>query len=136
MPTQKIIYSGQLVTVVRDEDYEALGLYEPDNEDQREPEILAEAIKVDMRAYGNYLSVRYWLTHRQTPPDQLLAATLNTLYGNTDAEYQAHYSEITGYLWTDEWLKVGGHDLIERLRPMVGDRLHMEIEYSKTPKGE
>lgn len=124
-------YEGQLVIRDEWEDYEALALSVIGLD---EPLILAEAIKEDISEYGSYLSVRYWITHKYTPVDHLLAATLNTLYGNTDAKYQAHYSELTGYLWTDEWLKVGGHDLIERLRPMVGDYLHMEIGYSREPQ--
>src|SRR5437868_3327415 len=43
----------------------------------------------------------------------------------------SHYSEITGYLWTDENLMVGGHDLLDELRSHKGSFVHLEIAYSK-----
>ncbi|MNJ80064.1 hypothetical protein D3C77_783070 [compost metagenome] len=48
--------------------------------------------------------------------------------GFCDVGYGARYSELTGYLWTDEYLKVGGHDIIEELRSYVGKWLILEIE--------
>jgi hypothetical protein len=38
------------------------------------------------------------------------------------------YSETTGYLWTDEKLQVGGHDLIEELSGSAGKFLIFEAD--------
>lgn len=43
-------------------------------------------------------------------------------------EYVDQYSEITGCLWTDEELKVGGHDLLAELDSYNGKYLVMEVK--------
>ena len=43
------------------------------------------------------------------------------------------YSEITGYLWTDEVVKIGGHDLLKEFETHLGKYLYMEIEYYEEP---
>ena len=48
--------------------------------------------------------------------------------GDANVDLQSRYSEITGYLWTDEDLNVGGHDLLAELKGHVGKWLIMEVE--------
>ena len=38
------------------------------------------------------------------------------------------YSELTGYPWTDEWLKIGGHNLIKELESYRDKWAILEIE--------
>ena len=50
------------------------------------------------------------------------------LEGEAEAEYSHAYSEVTGYLWTDEELKIGGHDLCEELKSYEGKYLILLVE--------
>jgi len=61
--------------------------------------------------------------------DEVAADQLSLLEGKTISDYGARYSEITGYLWTDEDAKIGGHDLIALLKWNVGKYLWMEVKY-------
>ena len=49
------------------------------------------------------------------------------------ARFGACYSEYTGYLWTDEEVLIGGHDLIEELRGCEGKWLLLEIVVHEAP---
>ena len=68
-----------------------------------------------------------------TDEDELQEAFLGRLDGLGEVDFDIRYSEITGYLWTDEELKVGGHDLIEELTSYVGKYLYLKVTYSKIP---
>lgn len=78
---------------------------------------------------GNFVTVRYYVSDKEATKDELIEDFLvNTLYGNMESEYGARYSEYTGYLWTDDDLKVGGHDLLSELEGATGKYLYMIIE--------
>ena len=52
--------------------------------------------------------------------------------GLTESEYYHRYSDYTGYLWTEEEFKCGGHDLLKILERNMGKYIHIEIElYSR-----
>ncbi len=91
---------------------------------------LAERIKDDIAAHGRYLTVRYWIADIKATKDALQEAWLRQVMGLGEAEFAHRYSEITGYLWTDEEVKVGGHELLDELKAEVGRFCHLEIEYS------
>ena len=97
---------------------------------------LSELVMDDMEEHGHYLSVRYYTSTQEATEDELAEAMLRTLYGEGDARYGARYSDITGYLWTDNELEVGGHDLMAELSSHAGRFLHMEITYNKEPLEE
>jgi hypothetical protein len=98
-------------------------------------EPLADLIHKDMEQYGAYLSIRYYVSVTPlTDATEPVAALMCSLYGDGDAEYDVRYSEITGYLWTDEWLRVGGHDLLAELTSADQRWLWLEIRYSNTGK--
>lgn len=73
------------------------------------------------------VSVRYWIADRECTKEQAEYQYLHVLFGDCKSEYQLVYSEITGYLWTDEFCKVGGHDLINELRSYAGKYLILEV---------
>ena len=77
---------------------------------------------------GKSVTVRYWLTDKPCTKEEAQAEWIQHIFGKADGDFGARYSELTGYLWTDEELNVGGHDLMKRLRGGVGKWLHMEIE--------
>lgn len=74
------------------------------------------------------VTCRYWITDRQASRDEAQEAFLRTLTGIGEARCNSRYSEITGYLWTDEDLNIGGHDLLEELKSHVGKWLILEID--------
>ena len=92
---------------------------------------LAQEIEEDMDAHGKYLTVRYYISEQELSEERLLEEYLKTIFGIGKVEYHVAYSEITGYLWTDEELQVGGHDLLEELQSHVGKWLHLQIDYSR-----
>ena len=77
------------------------------------------------------VSIRYWITDKQVSKEAAQEQFIQTLCGRADSRFKSQYSEITGYLWTDEFCKVGGHDLIQILKTHVGNWLHMEIDLHK-----
>ena len=73
-------------------------------------------------------TVRYWITDKKATKDEAQDAFIGNLFGVADIDFGANYSEYTGYLWTDEEIKVGGHDLLDELKTNVGKWLILEIE--------
>lgn len=92
---------------------------------------LAKSVEWLMRIHGDFLTVRYWISDKDQPLEEIKAEFLQEVMGVASADYGHRYSEITGYLWTDEELKVGGHDLIEELKTFKGKFLHLEITFEK-----
>lgn len=81
------------------------------------------------RLAGKTVTVRYWTSPLKLAPDEMKKAALLTQLGVADADYSHRYSELTGYLWTDEKFTVGGHDMLERLRSDNDKYLLLEAEY-------
>jgi hypothetical protein len=78
---------------------------------------------------GNVVTVRYYISDKEASEEELQEDFLtNTLYGNLESEYGARYSEYTGYLWTDDELKVGGHSLLDELESYAGKYIYMIVE--------
>lgn len=92
--------------------------------------ILASLIQRGIRNYGAYLSVQYFVSNVELPLETLQIEWLNRMEGLSDAKYEVRWSDITGYLWTDEDIHIGGHDLLEELQLYVGKFLHCEVIYS------
>lgn len=93
------------------------------------PEPFAERFSDDLESHGRYVTVRYHITERPHPVEELEENLIRRLAGAADANYQDHYSAITGYLWTDEDLNVGGHDLLDELRDGDGRYLLMIVKF-------
>ena len=67
---------------------------------------------------GKVVTVRYWINDRVLESvEQATQLTLEEALGlgPVHAACTHHWSEITGYLYTTEEAKVGGHDLIAEL---------------------
>ncbi|MCA1695496.1 MAG: hypothetical protein LC749_12610 [Actinobacteria bacterium] len=90
---------------------------------------LALDINQDIKIHGRYLSVRYWTAEEIVSDNVMIEGAIRTLIGNGDAWFT--YSEYTGYLWVEQIITVGGHDLFEELRSHVGRYCLLEIGYSK-----
>lgn len=123
-----IRYRGTLAVRDHGEAMDVLFLEGEDNHD----EPLAETISDDLDRCGRYASVRYWTADAALSDDALMECAVRAMLGEADARYKSAYSDITGYLWTDEDINVGGHDLLEELKSQAGRYLLLEISYSKT----
>lgn len=77
---------------------------------------------------GRNVSVRYWISDKEFTKAEAQESAFYTMLGYADTDYRVHYSEITGYLWTDEGVIIGGHDLLAELKSHVGSWLHLEID--------
>jgi hypothetical protein len=51
--------------------------------------------------------------------------------GYTEVELNYRYSDITGYLWTDEKMVVGGHDIMSILENEEGSYCVMKIMFGE-----
>ena len=98
-------------------------------------EPLAETIADDIDRHGSYLSVRYWTADKAADDDAIAEGAIREMLGDGDAQYRACYSDVTGYLWTDEDINVGGHDLLAELKSHAGRYCLLEIGYSPAPHG-
>ena len=56
------------------------------------------------------------------------------VFGDVEADYTDRYNEVTGYLWTKEDFKVGGHDILTELYDSKNKFLYMEIQIHKNQK--
>ena len=96
-----------------------------DDDDHRNRIPLTEALDC---IWNRKVTVHYYITNKACTKEEAVEQFLYTLIGLADVEFTARYSDITGYLWTDENLMIGGHDLLEELRSEVGNYLLLEIE--------
>lgn len=87
---------------------------------------LAEQLQSDI--VRKQVTARYWITDKEATKEQAQEHFVRQLVGAADCDFGSCYSEITGYLWTDEECKIGGHDVIAELRSHVGKWLILEID--------
>ena len=79
-------------------------------------DVVAEAISNDFRYHETPVFCCWAVSDRPLIPYDLLGIAVEQANGDVDAKYYHQYSEITGYLWTDEEAVIGGHDLLEIFR--------------------
>lgn len=113
------VYKGLIREDNYGENYEAVFIG-----DMEEP--IAETFEEDFA--GKQVSVRYWTSKVEKTKEELIEGLLRNLMGMVDAEYGDRYSDITGYLWTDEEINIGGHNLLEEIRSYVGQYIYLEVE--------
>jgi hypothetical protein len=77
---------------------------------------------------GQLLSIRYWITDEPIELNKAIETTIEQCMGFGDCKFRIHHSDQTGYLWTDEDFKVGGHDMIAEMESFIGKHVLMEIE--------
>jgi len=97
---------------------------------------LVERIKGYLWPAGEFASVRYATASTPIDEGKFIDLEIRTSLGETEAKYYERYSDLTGYLWTDEELKVGGHDLLNELKTYADQYLYLEITfYKQLPPG-
>lgn len=120
------VYSGTITVRANGDDDDALYLDPPDD---YEEEPLAGQVEEAIELLGNTVTVSYWITDGPRTLDELLENEAKKLAGAADADYTQAYSDITGYLWTDAELKIGGHDLLAELESEVGRWCYLSIKF-------
>lgn len=96
-------------------------------------EPLAEVLEDEIA--GEIVTARYWITDEECSRDEAQEEALKRVMGCADCLYLSRYSEITGYLWTDEEINIGGHDLLAELARAIGKWLILEIDVYETGEG-
>jgi len=86
------------------------------------------ALEFEEEIQGKQVSARYWISDSEKTKEELTENTILTMVGAVDADYGDRYSDYTGYLWTDEELIIGGHDLLSELRSNIGRFIYLEID--------
>jgi hypothetical protein len=123
-------YAGTITVRPCGEDDDAFFLDSTPADQNTRP--LAELIAEDIEEHGNTVSVAYWITDAPRTLDELVDNESRKFDGAADADYNQHYSEITGYLWTDAELKIGGHDLLAELGSHEGSWCCLSIRFQGT----
>jgi len=114
-------YSGLIAIRPRGEDDDALWLIDPNASwDPWDDEPLAGRVAEDIDQFGHTVTVSYRITDEPRTLDELIENEAKKLAGAADADYTQHGSDITGYLWTDAELNIGGHDLLAELSSAEG----------------
>ena len=83
---------------------------------------------------GKRVTARYWITDFPCTKEEAAYAYLCVLLGKSECTYNAVYSEYTGYLWSEELFKIGGHDLFEELKNNHGKWAILELEVYELKK--
>ena len=100
--------------------------------------LLLEYLELDYFDGGEVLvkSLRYAISENPIESiDSVLLDIENAFDDETlDMQYIHRYSEETGYLWTDEKLEIGGHDILKELYSYIGKYLYLEIIRSGVEK--
>lgn len=79
--------------------------------------------------WGNcYVSIQMLFGDTPIDLEHIDEVKIISMEGNVESEYYHHYSELTGYLWTDEGFKAGGHDIPKILESHNEEYIHMKIE--------
>lgn len=129
-------YRGIIKITTIGENEDALVLKQQGNYYEREDDTLAYMISQDIKAFGSFLTVRYYISDWELSEEALITNWLDRIEGEGEAKYLVHYSDYTGYLWTDQEFKIGGHDILAELASYEGKYLHLEIEYNVEAKQE
>ena len=85
---------------------------------------------------NKFVFIRYYVSNIKITLEQAEEYFIRQLYGEIEVNYEMRYSEITGYLWTDEELKVGGHDLLEEFKTYIGKYLILIAEIDEDKERE
>ena len=77
---------------------------------------------------GNYASIQMLTGSTPIDLDHIDETKIVSMMGEVSSHYYHRYSDYTGYLWTEEGFKCGGHDIPKILNSHMNEYIHMEIE--------
>lgn len=73
------------------------------------------------------VSISYYISDKPLAREGLEKQYINKVMGIVDAGCYPIYSDITGYLWTEEDCIIGGHNLLEEINNYEGKYIDMQI---------
>lgn len=118
---KQIIYEGFLRLASNGEEDDILYLDKDSSNPEEEfnyykwdDEPLAEILECDIA--NKNVTVRYYISNKKLSLEEANDYLIRQICGIADADYCMRYSECTGYLWTDEEINIGGHDLLKELK--------------------
>ena len=114
----KVIFEGRIERREDGDNWDALHLGDI---------VLSEAFAEALNEERKQVSVRYYISPEPMTKEQRTNAEVTVANGEGYAEYISRYNDITGYLWTDEALTVGGHDLKTEISGYVGKWCRLEL---------
>ena len=94
--------------------------------DGRDNIVLAEFFENNLDKKEVY--IRYYITDEYLPTEKIEENFIKKISGTVNATIYPVYSDITGYLWTEENIKINGHNLFEEINNYEGKYLDMVIE--------
>lgn len=121
------VYRGLLVNVNNGEEDDIIGI----RDDTNQTKIIADELRWIHR---KRVTIYYYISSVPLSRDQMDYELAKICIGFAEANYEMVYTEYTGYIWTTELLKVGGHDLIEELGSHIGKYLHLVVDTGGTGK--
>ncbi len=77
---------------------------------------------------GKYASIQILTGDTPIDINHIDETKIVSMIGEVTSKYYHCYSDLTGYLWTTEEFKCGGHDIPKILSSHMGEYIHMEIE--------
>jgi hypothetical protein len=79
----------------------------------------------DNNIYGRCVTIRFCISEKPIiNPNKAMMDDLMRIEGKSKVDYSHAYSEYTGYLWTNEEFKVGGHDIKSLLISNIEKYIH------------
>ena len=94
--------------------------------DGRDNIVLAEFFENNLDEKEVY--IKYYVVDEYLPTEKIEENFIKKISGAVDATIYPVYSDITGYLWTEEKIRINGHDLFEEINNYEGKYLDMVIE--------
>lgn len=85
--------------------------------------------------FGSFANIQMLTGDTPIDIDHIDETKIVSMMGEVDSKYYHRYSDLTGYLWTEEEFKCGGHNIPQILQSHMDEYVHMEIELYK-PKRE
>ena len=92
-------------------------------------EPIADILTDDLERYGHTVTARYFISDTPISFEEVTEEVILHVLGYSSADFGHRYSDITGYLWTDEDWQVGGHDMLWELRQSAGKYLNLQVEF-------
>ena len=82
---------------------------------------------------GKEVYIKYYITDEETTIEDMEEKYIKKLFGLVQASIYPVYSDITGYLWTNEEIEVNGHNLFKELDSYVGKFINILIREKCEP---
>ncbi len=95
---------------------------------------LNEIIDKDSKDFGQYISVKYWISDEKLPESELDEKFMDAYY-NLENKDNVVYFEISEYMWNNEGVGCK-HDLMGELSDYIGKYCTLEIDFSKEPQNQ